>query len=130
MSNPLAAVGGAIQAYATLKAGKAQSKALKRQARATFQQSAQDEYQQRREARELMGRQAAGFAEAGIGYGGTTELVMRDSAIKAELDALNIRYRGVLQGRGLQAEARNVKRQSRLLAGAQLLSGLSNSMGS
>lgn len=127
MKNPLAAIGGGIQAYATAKSGKSQSKTLKRQARATFQQSTQDEYAQRREARAFLGRQAAAFAEAGVGPG-TSDYVQEQSAILAELDALNIRYRGVLQGRGLLAEAKNVKKQSKLLAGAQLLAGISDAM--
>lgn len=120
-------IAGGVGAAGTLSAASSQAKALRGQSRETLRQSAQDEYQQRREGRDFMGRQAAAFAQAGIGYGGTSEMVIRDSAIKAELDALNIRYRGQVQSRALLAEAKNVKKQALFTAGAQLLSGAAGS---
>ena len=55
---------------------------------------------------------------------------MDQSAVNAELDALNIRYRADLRGKGLLAQSQNVRNQGNtealngwLGAGAQLLKG-------
>lgn len=87
---------------------------------------------QRRSAREFLGRQSAAFAQAGVGAGSSTD-VMKDSSVDAELDALNIRYRGQLTKYGYDynsqsalAEGRAAKTNANLQAGATLLKGVSN----
>jgi hypothetical protein len=104
---------------------------LEEQARATAAAAAQDEAAHRRAARAAIGRQAAAQAEAGIGVTGTGGLLLDQSAILAELDALNIRYGGQLRAKGLLAESlamRSRARQSGLLAGAALLQGTSRAL--
>lgn len=61
---------------------------------------------QRREARKFLGRQRAAIAESGTGFGGSATDIMIESAMDAELDALNIRYQGDLEARGLTEQAK------------------------
>jgi hypothetical protein len=127
MSNgsALMLAGGLLKGFGTLRSSKQDAKALRRQSREAYAQGYQDEAVQRREARALMGAQAAAIAQAGIGYGGTIELVMKDSELAAEMDALNYRYRGTQQGSALREQAKRVKKDGRLLAGAQILGAAS-----
>lgn len=117
----LALGGTALQTVGTLRGSRAQSKALEADARIVQDQGYRDEEAQRRAARRLLGSQAAAFAQAG---GGGDAGVMGQSAVEAELDALNIRYGSKLKAHGLRRAASDVKRQGRYLAGAQALSGL------
>jgi hypothetical protein len=59
------------------------------------------EDQQRRMARLEAGKRAAWAAQSGLGFGGSNADVDQQSEIFAELDALNIRYEGELNSRGL-----------------------------
>lgn len=117
----MAAIPDALQAYSAYSSGRSNARLLQLQARTAMAQGLADEYTQRRQNRLELGRQAAAMAQAGGGYGGTTALVMRDSHLAGEMDALNYRYRASQQASGLLTEARTVKRESTLLAGAQLL---------
>lgn len=114
----------ALGALGSLKKGASDAKALNAQAREAAAQGYLDEAAQRRQARAQLGEQAAAIAQAGIGYGGTTALVMQDSELAAEMDALNFRYRGLQQSRALRSAARATKKQSYMLAGGKLLSGI------
>lgn len=58
-----------------------------------------------RNSREQLGKQAAAFGAAGVGYGGSSEISLDQSAINQELDALNTRYRGAVTGWGYGAQA-------------------------
>ena len=96
------------------------------------QQSLTAEGTQRQNAREFLGRQAASFAEAGVS-GGSAARVMNQSAINAELDALNVRYRGQLTKFGYDynsqsalAEGSARQKNSNLAAGGTLLKGVSS----
>jgi hypothetical protein len=107
---------------------------LSEQAEAAEQQQAnREEESLRRNASYFLGKQRAAIAEAGLSPGGTTGMLADQSAALAELDALNIRYGGQMRGRGLLSEASNERLAGRagrsqglLLAGAQLLSGASD----
>jgi len=120
-----------LQASANLqerKEARLNADLLREQARAASAAAAQDEAAQRRAARMAIGRQAAAQAEAGIGTSGSAGLLLDQSAVLAELDALNIRYGGQLRAKGLLAESlamRERGRQAGLLAGANLLMGAS-----
>jgi hypothetical protein len=122
----LTALGTTGQTVGALRSGRADSAALQAQARVAQDQGFRDEEAQRRANRYKLGDQAASFAELG---GGQDEGVMRQSAINAELDALNIRYAAAIHASGLNAQAANAKRQSRLLAGSALLSGAGQAYG-
>lgn len=80
----------------------------------------------RRQGREALGRQAAAFGAAGVGYGGSSETALDQSSINSELDALNTRYKGSITAYGYNTEASNQKSQAQgygLMAGAALLKG-------
>jgi hypothetical protein len=123
------AAGGLTQGLDANAAGNANAAALGRQAQVAQAQGYADEQTQRRQARQIMGDQAAAAAQAGS-MGGTTDKVISQSAINAELDALNIRYGGTMKASGLMAQAaaekyagRAALTQSGFLAGANLLKG-------
>lgn len=99
-------------------------------AKAAAQQAAAAEDATRRRSRSILARQRAAIAESGIGFGGSSEVLQQDSAVQAELDALNVRYEGRLRGLGLRADAniasqrgRNAMTGSVLSATGQLLGG-------
>lgn len=131
--------GSLVSANAQRKAGKDANAQSQEQAMLDRQQgemaseaALQEEVTQRHSARQFLGRQAAAFAEAGVGPGSSTA-VMNQSAVNAELDALNIRYKGQLTKFGYDynsqsaiREGRSAVRNSNLMAGATLLKGVSN----
>ena len=119
MSAILQLAGGAVSAVGTLKGAKSESRMLTDQARIENTQTDRDEEAQRRQARQIIGTQAASMAQAG---GGGDAGLHKQSAINAELDALNIRYAGRARAAGLLADARRVTKEAPYLAGAQLLS--------
>ena len=122
--NMFSALLGSIGTY---RRASDQSRALKMQGEMAARDALANEQAQRREANQFLGTQAAAMAQAGGGSGGTNDLVARQSAVLAELDALNIRYSGMTKRTALLAEAKSVKREGGLLAGAQLLAGSSKS---
>lgn len=61
----------------------------------------QREEQQRRAAAIQGGQRRAAAAQSGFGLGGSASDIERQSQIMAELDALNIRYEGGLEAKGL-----------------------------
>lgn len=127
---------GLIQGFAGYQQGKADAAIGKYNARLAEEQAVVERQQagaaeeaQRRAARKLLGRQAAAIAESGTGgFSGSNLDIARQSAVEAELDALNIRYEGELKARGAKAEAeqfraqaKNAKKQGRLALAAGLL---------
>lgn len=108
----------------------AQAKVAQANATATGQQTAAAEDAQRRRNREFLARQRAAIGEAGIGFGGSTAKVQEQSAIEAELDALNIRYNGTLKRQSFESEAamarankKSIVRAGFMKAAGGLLSG-------
>lgn len=126
------AAGGLTQGIDANSAANANAAALGQQAHVAASQGYADEQTQRRQARQVIGDQAAAASQAGGGTGGTTAKVIEQSGINAELDALNIRYGGTMKASGLMAQAqaekyagRSALVQSGFLAGANLLKGYS-----
>lgn len=119
------------QGRAAQAAGEFNARVSEAEAKVAREQAARDEEALRRESTSLLGKQRAAIAEAGLSSGGTTGLLADQSAVLAELDALNIRYQGATRGTGLLSQAAASRfggAQSRkaagLLAGAQLVSGV------
>lgn len=88
----------------------------------------------RRSSREALGRQAAAFGAAGVGYGGSSAGALDQSAVNQELDALTTRYKGAVTGWGYGAQSSILRSQgnqdlagSALLAGSKLLGSLGSS---
>lgn len=72
-----------------------------------------------RQGRQALGKQAAAFGAAGVGYGGASEIALNETAINSEMDALNTRYKGALTGYGYGVESGLDKSA----AGSDLISG-------
>lgn len=72
-----------------------------------------------RQGRAALGKQAAAFGGAGVGYGGSSEIALDQTAINSEMDALNTRYKGTLTGYGYGVESGLDKSA----AGSDLISG-------
>lgn len=101
------------------------------------QQAGAREEAQRRESRQELGRQRAAFAQAGVGFSGSVLDVGRESAISAELDALNTRYAGQVERANFRNEetaerfnaqvfrkqAKSTRRMRWLKAGSSLMGG-------
>lgn len=117
----MAWLGPVLQGAGQLKAGAESAAMFRAQAEASTEQGGRDEEAQRREGRQAIGKLAASMAEAG----GIDEGVLKQSTVLAELDALNIRYGAALEAKGLSRSATSISRQTGLLAGAQILTGLS-----
>ena len=95
-------------------------------------QGYQAEATQRRKNAAMLGSMTAAAGQAGAGYGGSAGRSIDQSAVNAELDALNIRYKAGLQKWGYQQQSNNlnqeadaVGRNTILKAGASLLTGTS-----
>jgi hypothetical protein len=101
------------------------------------QNAGRREEQQRRAARQILGKQRAAIAQSGTLMTGSNIDITEQSEFNAELDALNIRYEGDLRSYGLLAQAeqdryaarsyeaagKNAMTGAYLSAGASLLSG-------
>ena len=143
-ASAMQAVGAIQQGKMAEAQGRAQQQAANYNARMkeieagiTREQTNAREEQQRRQARQILGKQRAAVAQAGIGWGGSALDIMEESATLAELDALTIRYEGDLKAKGLLAEAefdrysgevsaamgKAAKRASYVSAAASILSG-------
>lgn len=118
-----AAVGG-IGAISSANAASAQQKSAaaaadynatmaNQNADTAMQAASANEEAQRRKSAVDMGHLRAGLAESGIGLGsGTATDLTEQSAMNAELDALNIRYQGKQQARDYKAQAALGQQQS------------------
>jgi hypothetical protein len=129
MADPvtLMLVAGGMQAMGAIAQGNAQSAQLdaqannyraqadaaaynanitRQQAEATAQQTSAREDLQRKQARQVFGRQLAAGAESGVSLTtGSAADVFRQSLYDAEMDALNIRYEGEMNRVGLLNQA-------------------------
>lgn len=123
----------AASGYQQSQQAKSEAELADANAEAAAQQANAAEDAQRRRNRSILARQRAAIAESGIGFGGSSERLQQDSAVQAELDALNVRYEGRLRGLGFQNDARFARsRASSAMAGgylsasSSLIGGLSN----
>jgi hypothetical protein len=128
MADPvtLMLIAGGMQAVGAIQQGKAQAAQLESQARAdeynakiqenqaaeTARQAGQREELQRRQARDLIGKQVAGTAQAGIKMTGSALDLLNQSYKASEEDALAIRYEGELNRQGLLQQAELTKFQA------------------
>lgn len=112
-STAMAAVGAISAGNAAAAQGQAQANAanynatMAEQNASTAQAAASaNEDAARRKSAHQMGQLRAGLAENGIGLdSGTATDLTEESAMNAELDALNIRYQGAQQARDYKAQA-------------------------
>lgn len=125
------------EANARAQANQYNAKVREMQAGIERQQANAREEQQRRKARQLLGQQRGAIAQSGVGMMGSALDIAEESAARAELDSLTIRYEGELAAKGLLADAegeryeasvnrmagKNAMRGAYLSAGSALLSG-------
>jgi hypothetical protein len=121
------------QGQAQKKIGEYNAKIAESENKAELDQAARSEESLRRENSQLLAKQRAAIAQSGAGAGGTNGMLADQSAVLAELDALNTRYTGAIRGEGLLSQARAYRLGGRtagkgagLLAGSALLSGASD----
>lgn len=133
-SAAVGAVGAIQQGNAQAAAANYNATSQEREATQRSREANLNEEAQRRKNRQRLGRQRAQLAESGIGFGAMGESLIADSAKFAEMDALNIRYQGETQRRGLLAganitrsEGKAARRNSRFAAAGTLLSGAGRS---
>ncbi len=122
--------GKLVQGVGALKAGNANSKALKNQARGELARGAAEEARVREAARAEIGGQVA--AQFGNGLEGGTGTVLddiRESLINARLDALSIRREARINSEELLARARQEKRQGRYALVGSILGAGSSAAG-
>lgn len=122
----LAAAGSAYSAVKQGQAADYNSKVSQNEANLSVDQANAASGIQRRVGREALGRQAAAFGAAGVGYGGSSETALDQSAVNQELDALNTKYKGTITGYGYGIQAGQDKSEAsqyNLMAGAALLKG-------
>jgi hypothetical protein len=118
-----------LSAAASLKQGGSGKRAAADQARVAQAQGYADEQTQRRSARQLMGAQAAAIAQAGTGWGGTNAGVIEQSAINAEMDALNIRYGAATKAFNLKQQGKAARNEGRSQALGTIFKMYSSGMG-
>lgn len=150
---PLAMLGSAVSAVGAIQQGQAQraqdrsqaqaneynAKVRQMQASVEREQASRREEQQRRKARQVLGAQRAAISQAGIGLMGSALDIEEQSAVNAEMDALNIRYEGERNAVGMLNDAQlekyyadanreagsNAMKGAYLSAGASILTGAS-----
>jgi len=122
-SETAANIGTAIQAGATVVAGRQQAKELKRQAELT-RRAGEFEVARLRESEErLQARQRVRFAKSGVRRTGSVLEVMRQTAQEAEEEALNIQFGAESGAQARLFEAKQVKRAGQIAGLGTLLTG-------
>jgi hypothetical protein len=123
----VAAAGAVVQGVQNSNASRYNAQVEQNQQTFSINQANAQEGMVRRASRQALGKQEAAFGSAGVGYGGSSETSLDQSAINQELDALNTRYKGSITGYGYGVQAgldrQNANQQS-LTAGAALLKGI------
>lgn len=134
LSTAVSVIGTLADAKATADAAEYNATVARQQADNASAVAGQKEEAQRRAARIFQGQQRAAIAESGAGLGGSNADIERQSEIFQELDALNIRYEGTLQRKGLldQASLYDIQAENAMTAGyigaaGKLFGGLSSS---
>lgn len=107
---PLMIAGQVVGGIGGLASGLSNSSALRRQARGELQAGVDEETRIREAARASMGEQiAAQFSNGMMGGTGSALDALRESAINAKLDALEIRRDAMGRAKALRARAKQEK---------------------
>lgn len=119
----MTAVGAGVQGMQAKNAGDYNAKVLSGEAAVSGQQSNEAMLTQLRQGNKAMGRSTAAAVESGGGIGGSTGAVLHQSATNAELDALNVRYAGLLRSTSYNTQATLDKQQGNDAMASSFLSG-------
>lgn len=101
------AIGSLVQGESGKQSADYNANMMRTEANLTSDQYAREEEAQRRQGAMMIGSQVAAAGQSGTGFGGSTEAVIRQSTINAELDAQNIRYQGQLRRFSYLEQANN-----------------------
>ena len=101
----------AAGAAVTAQQGKTDARNLGARADQVIAETGAAEEAQRRQATQALAKMQAAQAQSGL-VGGSTADVYRQSAIDAELDALNIRYEGYSRASALKQQAKATKKSA------------------
>lgn len=137
------AAGGGLKAYSALRQGNAEYQAQEMNAQVNEQNAAlaesqalEDERKQRLMTKKLIGSMRANYGASGVTLEGSPMEVIEESAMQAELDALNIKHAGkarATQYRNQAALARYYGKEARTLgylgAAGSLLGGAGDAFG-
>ncbi|EPP1401179.1 hypothetical protein ACUL3X_001140 [Klebsiella oxytoca] len=104
-STGLSALSGMNNARQQSKQSNLNAQLLDQQAMNTALQTGSQVSQIRRQGANVIGEQAAAFADNGTGTGGSNALIQRSTAIDTEMDAANADYNGQLQINDLKNQA-------------------------
>lgn len=119
----MTAVGAGVQGMQAKNAGDYNSKVLATEGAVSGMQANQAELTQRRQGNTAMGRSTAAAVESGGGIQGSTGEVLHQSATNAELDALNLRYAGLLKKTSYDTQSTLDKQQGNDAMTGAFLSG-------
>ena len=129
----LSAAGAVAQASAAHNAQIFNASAEKQEANTSINQANAAEGLQRKLGRQALGREAAAFGGANVGYGGSSGASLDQTATNAEIDDLNTRYKGIITAYGYNTQAQLDQQNARadmtsglLLAGAKAYQGITN----
>ena len=132
-STALTVAGSVQQGRAASAAASANAAMMRQEADSARAIGSARQEAQRRRAREILGQQRAAIGQAGIGWGGSAQDVLEQSATAAELDTLNIGYETELQARGLMSrasitewEGKQQRKAANMMAATSLLSSVAN----
>jgi hypothetical protein len=109
----IAAAGAVYQGVQTYKADSYNAASMKNEAKLSVDQANAQEGLVRKQSREQLGKQEAAFGGAGVGYGGSSETALDQSAINSEMDALSTRYKGTITAYGYNTESGILRQQGK-----------------
>jgi hypothetical protein len=122
----MTAVGAGVQGMQAKNAGDYNSKVLAGESAVSGMQSNEATLTQLRQGDKAMGRSTAAAVESGGGVQGSTGAVLHQSGVNAELDALNVRYAGLLRQDSYTTQSTLDKRQGQDAMASDFLSGAGN----
>jgi hypothetical protein len=119
----LSAGGAAYQANAQKQTANYNSKVMQNEATVASAESNQATLTQLRKGNMALGRMTAAGVQSGGGVSGSTGAVLSQSANQAELDALNVRYSGLLRTDSYSDQASLDTAEGKDAAAGSLISG-------
>lgn len=119
----MTAAGAAVQGVQAKNAADYNSKVMGNEAAVSGMEANEAANTQLRQGRMALGRSTAAAVESGGGIEGSTGAVLHQSAVNAELDALNVRYAGKLRTDSFAEQSANDTFEGKQAMGSAFLSG-------
>lgn len=119
----MTAIGAGVQGEQAKQAGDYNAKIMGNEAAVSGMESNQATLAQLRKGNMALGRSTAAAVEAGGGVQGSTGAVLHQSATNAELDALNVRYSGLLRQNSYNEQAGLDSQEGKEAMASDFLSG-------